>query len=134
LKAIPSVSQRLPSSAVSAAGSNSPRWEASNPKRPSSTLAGPVAPWAARAAAVIPAKAAQPACSGFVCEPSARNSISPEAWLPAIPSAFAVCSAESPRRRAVAAAAAKTPQTEVGWKPRRCISPGLARPIREPIS
>jgi hypothetical protein len=81
-------------------------------------LAGARKPPAASAAACNPAEADQPGWSRFVQAPSARNSIEPEAWLPAIPSARQSPSASSPKSIAAAAAAPNAPHVPVGWNPR----------------
>src|SRR5437667_404991 len=60
-------------------------------------VAGPEKPACASAAACRPAHAAQPVWKRFVQEPSARNSIEPAAWLPAMPSAAAIRRAEHGR-------------------------------------
>ena len=54
--------------------------------------------------------------------------------LPASPSALVVVSASRPARRAAAAVAPKTPQTDVGWKPRAWKAPEAAMPIRDTTS
>src|SRR6266516_2707265 len=75
-------------------------------------VAGPEKPACASAAACRPAHAAQPVWKRFVQEPSARNSIEPAAWLPAMPSAAAITAASSPSTAPAAAAAPKAPQVE----------------------
>ena len=54
--------------------------------------------------------------------------------LPASPRALVVVSASRPARRAAAAVAPKTPQTDVGWKPRAWKAPDAAMPIRDTTS
>ena len=54
--------------------------------------------------------------------------------LPARPSARVVVSASMPRRRQAATVAPKTPQTPVGWKPRRWKPSGAAMPMRVTVS
>ena len=58
----------------------------------------------------------------------------PDAMLPARPSARVVVSASMPRRRQAATVAPKTPQTPVGWKPRRWKPSGAAMPMRVTVS
>src|SRR2546428_486489 len=67
-------------------------------------VAGPEKPACASAAACRPAHAAQPVWKRLVQEPSARNSIEPAAWLPAMPSAAASAAASSPSTAPAAAA------------------------------
>ena len=58
----------------------------------------------------------------------------PDAMLPARPSARVVVSASMPRSRQAATVAPKTPQTPVGWKPRRWNPSGAAMPMRVTVS
>ena len=78
--------------------------------------------------------AAQPGWIGFVGVPSARYAKIPDAIEPAIPSARVAVSASKPASRETAAAAPKTPQIAVGWKPRPWNAPGSAIPTRQTTS
>ena len=81
------------------------------PCGPSNTVAGPVAPAAASRAARIPDCDASPGCSCLVDAPVARNSSSPPAWLPAMPSAFDGRGAVETHAAARRPAPTRTPRT-----------------------
>src|SRR3989442_660244 len=80
---------------------------------PEGRAPGPENPAGANAAGGRPAHAAQPVWKRLVQEPSARNSIEPAAWLPAMPSEAAIAAASSPSTAPAAAAAPKAPQVAV---------------------
>ena len=80
---------------------------------------------------MIPDCAARPGCSCLVEEPVARNSSSPPAWLPAMPSALTVVAASRPIRREATRAEATTPATEVACRPRPWNACGTAPAIRQ---
>ena len=86
---------------------------AKRPLRPSRIDAGPLMPSPASRAATRPPSADQPPCSALDVAPLARNSNTPDDWLPAMPKACTVRRASKPERCATAAAAANGPATEV---------------------
>ncbi len=82
------------------------------PLEASNIDAGPVNPLWARRAAVTPSLAARPALKGLAIVP--KLSMSPDAWVPAIPSAWRMVSSSSPKSFPAATAAPKVPQVPVG--------------------
>ena len=101
---------------MSAAASNVPSVKAAQkPFRPSRTARGPVSPARARSAASTPLWAAMPPWARQTSLPSLSDSDSPDAKLPATPSASAMPSADMPKSLAAMAAAPNTPQVAVGW-------------------
>src|SRR5437773_1650386 len=93
-------------------------------------VAGPGTPPRASAAAIAPEWPAQPGCSRFTHEPSSRCSMTPEAKLPASPSAAVRRGASSRSHAPAASAAPKAPHTEVACQPRAWKTPEAAMPRR----
>ena len=93
-------------------------------------VAGPVKPPRASALATAPAWPAQPGCTRLTQEPSSRCSSTPEAKLPAMPSAAVSRPASRRSRRPAVSAAAKTPHTDVACQPRAWKTPEAAMPSR----
>jgi hypothetical protein len=87
-------------------------------------------PARASIAATMPPCAAQPGCSDFTDEPLVRNSMTPEAWLSAMPSAATVRSSSRRISSPASSATASVPVTEVLMKPFAWKPFGAARPKR----
>lgn len=119
LKKMPGMDHCSPSPRVISPESKLPDSHAwKNPKRPSSTVGGPVNPRATRSAAVTPAWAAHPQWRRLTVPPVRLASRIPDDMEAARPIALAIPSAPSLYTWAAAAAAPSPPQIEVACWPR----------------
>jgi hypothetical protein len=93
----------------------------------------PVKPRPASNAAYRPLCAARPACMRLTMAPN-WAAISPDDWVPAMPSAWTVCAAVSRNPRAAPAAAENTPTVAPECQPWPICSWPMHMPTRGPIS
>ena len=118
LKTTRGSSQSVPRPRTTASGwARSPQNACRNPKRPSSTVGGPVSPCRARSAAATPQRAAQPQWTRSTVPPVRLASSRPAPMLAAMPAAVHPASS-CPCSIATATAAPTAPQMDVACRPR----------------
>src|SRR5207302_5406092 len=119
LKTTRGSSQSVPRPRTTASGwARSPQNACRNPKRPSSTVGGPVSPCRARSAAATPQRAAQPQWTRLTVPPVRLASSRPAPMLAAMPAAEAIPASSCPCSIATATAAPTAPQMDVACRPR----------------